>query len=53
MTDEPAKDTEAFVAATEMKYAYAYDKGGKLANWAGVSGIPHAILLNAAGKVVW
>lgn len=53
MTDEPAKDTEAFVAATEMKYAYAYDKGGKLANWAGVSGIPHAILLNAAGKIVW
>src|SRR5262245_46170707 len=36
-----------------MTYGYAYDKGGKLKSWAGVAGIPHALLLDAGGKVVW
>lgn len=53
MTDEGVKDTEGFVSATGMTYGYAYDKGGKLKNWAGVSGIPHALLVDATGKVVW
>jgi uncharacterized protein YqgV (UPF0045/DUF77 family) len=53
VTDEGVKDTEGFVKSTGMTYAYAYDKGGKLKGWAGVAGIPHAILLDAGGKVVW
>ena len=53
MTDEGAKETEGFVKSTSMAYAYAYDKGGKLKGWAGVSGIPHAILIDVTGKVVW
>ncbi|MBI5364442.1 MAG: TlpA family protein disulfide reductase [Planctomycetes bacterium] len=53
VTDEGAKDTESFASATKMNYAYAYDKGGKLSSWAGVSGIPAAILLDPSGKVVW
>lgn len=36
-----------------MKYAYAYDKGGKLARHFGVEGIPHAVLVDASGTVVW
>lgn len=36
-----------------MKYAYAYDKGGKLARYFGVNGIPHAVLVDADGVVVW
>lgn len=53
MTDEGAKETEGFVSATKMSYGYAFDKGGKLASWAGVSGIPAAILVDPSGKVVW
>lgn len=53
MTDEGASDTEKFVTKNEMRYAYAYDKGGKLARHFGVRGIPHAVLVDAAGRVVW
>ncbi len=53
MTDEPKKDTEAFVEKTGAKYAYAYDKGGKLKSYFGISGIPHAVLVDPTGTVVW
>lgn len=53
MTDEGKKDTEPWIAEKKVKYAYAYDKGGKLKSKLGVSGIPHAFLINAAGKIVW
>lgn len=53
MTDEAASLTEPWIANHNAKYAYAYDKGGKLARWFGVSGIPHAILVDATGTVVW
>jgi thioredoxin-like negative regulator of GroEL len=36
-----------------MRYAYAYDKGGKLARYFGVRGIPHAVLIDASGTVAW
>jgi hypothetical protein len=53
VTDEPKKDTDDFVEKTGAKYAYAYDKGGKLKARFGVSGIPHALLVDPSGKVVW
>jgi hypothetical protein len=53
VTDEGKKDTEGFVSSTGMKYGYAYDKGGKLKTFFGVSGIPHAALIDPTGKVVW
>lgn len=53
MTDEGKKDTEAWIESKKVKYAYAYDKGGKLKSKLGVSGIPHAFLVNAQGKIVW
>ena len=53
VTDEGASDTEKWVATKGVKYAYAYDKGGKLARHFGVQGIPHAVLIDATGTVVW
>ena len=53
MTGEGKKDTEPWIEQKHVKYAYAYDKGGKLASKLGVSGIPHAFLINAQGKIVW
>ena len=53
MTDEGKKETESWIAEKHVKYAYAYDKGGKLQSKLGVNGIPHAFLINAAGKIVW
>jgi hypothetical protein len=42
VTDEGKKDTEGFVTATSMNKS-----------WFGVSGIPHAALIDPTGKVVW
>ena len=53
MTGEGKKETEPWIADKKVKYAYAYDKGGKLASKLGVNGIPHAFLVNAQGKIVW
>mgnify|MGYP001617325885 FL=1 len=53
MTDEGVSDTEKWVASKGAKYAYAYDKGGALSRYFGVSGIPHAVLIDASGTVVW
>lgn len=53
MTDEGASETEGFVGQTSMRYAYAYDRGGKLARFFGVRGIPHAVLIDADGNVAW
>ena len=53
VTDEGAGDTEKWVRNKGAQYAYAYDKGGKLARHFGVQGIPHAVLVDATGTVVW
>jgi hypothetical protein len=53
VTDESKKDTEPWIEAKGVKYAYAYDKGGKLKSQLGVGGIPHAFLVDSTGKVVW
>lgn len=53
VTSEGAKDTEKWVADKGAKYAYGYDKAGKLSAYFGVTGIPHAVLVDPTGKVVW
>lgn len=53
VTSEGASDTEKWVEQKGAKYAYAYDKGGKLSRHFGVRGIPSAVLIDAAGTVVW
>jgi len=53
VTSESASQTEPWIEKTGAKYPYAYDKGGKVARFFGVSGIPHAILVDPGGQVVW
>lgn len=53
MTDEGKTDTEKWIERTSASYPYAYDTGGKLAREFGVSGIPHSVLINPAGQIVW
>ncbi len=53
MTGEGKADTEKWIADKGAKYAYGYDKGGKLSGYFGVSGIPHVVLIDANGVVVY
>jgi len=53
VTNEGTKDTEAWIESKGVKYAYAYDKGGKFQRQLGVNGIPHAFLVDPTGTVVW
>lgn len=53
MTDEGKGDTEKWIAAKGAKYAYGYDKGGKLSRYFGVNGIPHVVLIDANGVVLY
>jgi len=53
VTGEGKKDTEPWIEQKHVKYAYAYDKGSKLAGKLGMPGLPHAFLINAQGKIVW
>ena len=53
LTSESADKTEPWIESKGVKYAYAYDKGGKLSNALGVSGIPNAVLVDTSGKIIW
>lgn len=53
MTDEGKGDTEKWIESKGAKYPYGYDKGGKIQSFFGISGIPHSVLLDATGTVVW
>ena len=53
LTSESVKLTEPWIKSKGVKYGYAYDKGGKLQSWFGVDGIPHAVLLDPSGTIVW
>lgn len=53
MTGEGTKETEPWIAEKGAKYAYAYDKGGKLMQHFGLSGLPSAILVGADGTVLY
>lgn len=53
MTDEGKGDTEKWIESKGAKYPYAYDKGGKIRGFFGITGIPHSVLIDATGTVVW
>ena len=53
MTGEGSGPTEKWIEEKGAKYPYAYDKGSKFSREMGVSGIPHAILVNPQGVIVW
>lgn len=53
MTDEGESETVKWVESKGAKYAYGYDRGGKLARYFNVTGIPAAVLVDAKGTVIW
>lgn len=53
MTSEGASSTEKWIEAKGAKFPYAYDKGGKVKRFFGIRGIPHAVLIDPMGNVVW
>jgi len=52
-TDEPNAVIRKFQKELPMDYHVATDTGGRLNEKLGVSGIPHAFLVNKSGEIVW
>jgi cytochrome c biogenesis protein CcmG/thiol:disulfide interchange protein DsbE len=53
VTDEPNAVIKKFQKEVPMDYAVATDTGGRLNEKMGISGIPHAFLVNKSGEIVW
>lgn len=53
VTGEGKAKTEPWIEKVEANYPYAYDQSGDLARSLGVKGIPNAVLLDSAGRVVY
>lgn len=53
VTDEDQATVTNFQKKMPMDYNVAMDKDGKLSKEFGVSGIPHAFIVDKAGKIVW
>jgi thiol-disulfide isomerase/thioredoxin len=53
ITDEDAATIGSFVKDNPIKYHPALDQSGKLAKHFGIRGIPHALLVDKTGKIVW
>lgn len=53
VTNDPPEKAEPWVEKNHMEYAYGYDPGGKLQSHFGVNSIPHAILVDAFGNIIW
>lgn len=44
---------KAYVEAHEWKYNVLFDEGGTLENSMKINGVPHLILFNSEGNIVW
>ncbi|HEY0943677.1 MAG TPA: TlpA disulfide reductase family protein [Opitutaceae bacterium] len=53
VTKEEKKVVKDFLKKMPMAYFPAIDKGGALNKHFGVTGIPHAVLVDKSGKIVW
>ncbi len=53
LSDEPNQVIKPFVKAKKMEYNVGTDKDGKLNKALGVQGIPHAVLVDKGGTIVW
>ena len=53
LTDEGNPVIKTFTKQTPIEYHAATDRNGKLKKQFGVSGIPHALLVDKTGKIVW
>ena len=52
MTREDREPTEKWAADKGVEYGFAYDPSGLMAEL-GISGIPHAVLVDPFGDIVW
>ncbi|MEM6822835.1 MAG: TlpA disulfide reductase family protein [Verrucomicrobiota bacterium] len=52
-TKEAERKVKDFVVSEKMEYPIAIDRGGRLQNYFGVKGIPHALLVDGTGKILW
>lgn len=52
MTSESKSDTEPWIAKHKAAFPYAYEKGS-VSRFFQIAGLPHAVLVDATGKVVW
>jgi thiol-disulfide isomerase/thioredoxin len=53
VSDEPAATVRAFARKTPMHYALAVDPAQRMKRALGVTGIPHVIIVEPGGTVVW
>ena len=53
VTYENKKKTEPWIQRHGVEHPYAYDPGKKLQSWFGINGIPHAVLVDSFGTIVW
>ena len=53
VTDEDRPTVESFLKKIPMNYTVALDPTGNLAQGFGIDAIPHAMLVDKAGKIVW
>ncbi|NDI17883.1 MAG: TlpA family protein disulfide reductase [Verrucomicrobia bacterium] len=53
ITDEDRAKIKKFEKEVPIEYAVALDANGKYAKPFGIQGIPHAVLVDKTGKVVW
>ncbi len=53
MTSETKASTDKWIKEKGAKYAYAYDRSKKFMSLVGVTGIPHALLIDSTGRVLY
>lgn len=53
ISSEGKSKISEFMKTLPMNYSVASDSGGKFSGQFGITGIPHAFLVNAAGQIVW
>ncbi len=53
ITDEDRAKIKKFEKEVPIEYAVALDANGKYAKPFGIQGIPHAVLVDKTGKIVW
>ncbi|WP_395750550.1 TlpA family protein disulfide reductase [Prosthecobacter sp.] len=53
VTDEDRPTVSKFLKEVPINYHVAFDNGGKFSKPFGIKGIPHAMILDKDGKVVW
>lgn len=53
VTNEDRPTVSAFLKGVPINYHVAFDSSGKFSKPFGIKGIPHAMILDKTGKVVW